>query len=1335
MHTKSLRSGMKMLVAFLLSIAMVVAVMTDVLVRSSAASVIAEDGKYYTDYETLEDAQEAAAELALDVASEGDVLMKNQNNALPLNGNEYVSVFGTAQDGLASYNGYPLLDALEDEGFRVNTQLRDYYESIGTTFGTEVTEFNKGLESSYNMYNDVAIVVISRGGGEGADIETVTDEEANDATENDGWEHKDLYEDEDGTAYKHFLQMTDSEYKLFEYVKAQGFKKIVYLINSSEIFEMYNLQNDSEVDGILWIGRPGQEGTKAAAKILAGKVNPSGKTVDTWYKDFTADPTWQNFGDNSQVGSTNNYSTADGTPTAGGGSGFSGQEGYFGIDYEEDIYVGYRYYETMAAEMTNGTNWYNSAVVYPFGYGMSYTTFEYSEMSVEMDNMDNDSAMTGSLDADLFASSVEGDEADVKTATATVTVTNTGNVAGKETVQLYVTAPYTKGGVEKSFVKLVGFAKTDLLQPKASQTVEITFNIQDMASYDAEGLASEGKETGYVLEQGEYTLRAMNNAHEWANSETSETYEAATFTLDATVYQHLDDYSGNEIENLFSKENGMFYSLRDNTAGTKYQFNADAAANMTQLTRADMVDLAENGTPASFPVAPTAADMTLSEDMYRSLQYWDNFNVATPYTSEETGDTYTYADGKVEEGIADADDYPWMAEQTANAERMKTWDQTGEHGIMLSEMSGINPFGTETITFKGEEMTEAKAWDVFMNTLTWQEMMDLCGQLQKSPLDTIGMNALAGNDSAWNYGSTFCFTCNCILAATWNTELAEKQGAMIGNLALLRGGNAWWGNSANTHRSPFGGRVFEYLSEDPILAGFIGGAETRGAQSKGLVCYMKHCALNDQETNRNGRNLLTWASEQTIREIYYKSFQMCAQEGESMGEMGAFARAGRVSVNANYNILTKMFHEEWGCETLSHTTDNYNGMKRCSPPDLIIRAGTDTIDKNTFSGTWDATAKRVSIEGASDATEDNQYYFVRKAAMIFLYAHANSAMNQNGIDFSDWEGETISLQQAVAAPAATAVDSGISEVAEKVTYTVADGSAMPEGLTLNADGTITGTPVASGTYTVSVVSYADNWIESDPVEYTFNIASAFDFEDTDEGTAVVGGGYYATLSTSIVTTSNFYSVSYSIAEGALPAGIEMSVNAEGSRVTLEGTPTVAGTYPVTIRATAATRSGNGWTGYTYTYSDYDFETTITIAEGAAVGTGPAFRVEGGMIQYNSGDGTWINVIAVDELKGEDGAAGAAGVGISKIEKTKTEGLVDTYTVTMTDGTTYTFTVTNGEDGAKGDKGDTGEQGPAGPAGEAGGCGSSVAAVSTVGAVALLALAGVAFVARKRSKKE
>ena len=956
--TKNRTKGLKAIVALVLCVAMMATIgIMPVFASVNTFNGVSSDGKYYTDYNTLEEAQAAAADLAIQIAGEGDTLLKNNNSALPLRGVEYVSVFGVGQDALAGNTAkdVKLLDALEGEGFKVNKSLRSYYEAIGTTFGQEVSDFHKGIENSYGLYGDVAIVVLSRGGGEGQDMPTVTGEEA---SEKDLAEHVGYTAQEDGKVYKHFLQLTDSEEALLEYVKAQGFGKIIYLINSSEIFELANLENDDAIDAILWIGRPGQVGTIAAAKILSGAINPSGKTVDTWYADFTADPIWQNAIENKQVGSSVTYGAAgeERDQTDGSSLGFGGSaSAYHGVDYEEDIYIGYRYYETVAADKEAaqagaGSIWYDKAVVYPFGYGLSYTTFSYSNMTVEASDLVIADGAT--VDAALISSSVDAGPAQVKTLNINVDVTNTGSVAGKETVEIFVKAPYTPGEVEKAHVKLIGFGKSDILQPGETQTLTITVNVQDLASYDATDANGNGTK-GYELDEGAYTIMAMANAHGWADTAAAD-YQAVNFMLNADAYLQLDDFSDNEITNLYSIENGIFYSIRDNNG--KYQFNENADAKQTLLSRVDF--------EGTFPVAPTMDDLTISANTKLSLNYWDQF-IADD--SEKFGDNKTI-EGVVYDAEGYQSDYPWMADMEASAERMANWDQTGTYGIVLSEMAGIDPFGSDVLSdgrFSGK--TGAQAWDEFMNTLTYDDEMALVGQLQKNTFDAVGMNSLNGQDSAWNYAGTFNFTCNTILGATWNTELSRSKGVLIGNMALLTGNNTWWGNSANTHRSPFAGRAFEYPSEDGILAGYIAGNETLGAVSRGLVTYMKHCALNDQETFRNGLNLMAWVSEQAMREIYYKSFQICAQEGQSTGLMGAFARAGRVSINVNYNFVTAMFRDEWGCETMSITTDNYGGCRNCSPLDILVRAGTDTISASEMSGTWDADKKMVVLADGSES--------------------------------------------------------------------------------------------------------------------------------------------------------------------------------------------------------------------------------------------------------------------------------------------------------------------------------------------------------------------------------
>lgn len=1134
---------------------------------------VSEDGKYYTDYNTLAEAQAAAAEIAKQIAGEGFTLLKNQADALPLRGTERISVFGVGQDALAgsTSNDVKLLDALEDEGFSVNKSLRSFYEAEGTTFGTEITAFHKGIENSYGMYGDAAIIVLSRGGGEGSDMPPVTGEEADEA---DQATHTGYVPQEDGKLYKHFLQLTDSEEALLDYVKAQGFDKIIYLINCSEIFELGQLENDEDVDAILWIGRPGQVGCISAAGILSGRINPSGKTVDTWYADFTADPIWQNAIQNQQVGSEVTYfvegtqaDVTDGSTVAIGGSSAA----YHGVDYEEDIYVGYRYYETKAADMEkaeagSGKAWYDKAVVYPFGYGLSYTGFAYANMQI----VANDGTVIAEgdvIDAAKLASSVEAGRAAIETLTVSIDVTNTGDVAGKETVEIYVQAPYTPGEVEKAHVKLVGFGKTELLKPGETQTLEITVNVQDMASYDATDANANGTK-GYELDEGAYTLLAMSNAHGWADPAAAD-YQAIGFTLNADAHLQLDDFSGNEIKNLFSIENGIFYSIRDNNG--KYVFNADASAKETLMSRADFA--------ATFPTAPTEADLTISEATNASLAYWDKFNA---------DDTANYGDNKYIEGVSWDDpnyqsDYPWVADVEADAARMASWDQTGAYGIRLDEMTGLNPFGDDVIAegrFAGK--TEAQAWDEFMNSLTWQDEKDLVGKLQKMTLDSIGMNALNGQDSAWNYASTFNFTCNCVLGATWNTELSRAKGVMIGNLSLLSGNNTWWGNSANTHRSPFGGRVFEYPSEDGILAGYISGNETLGAVSRGLTTYMKHCALNDQETFRNGLNLFAWVSEQAMREIYYKSFQICAQEGQSTGVMGAFARAGRVSINVNYNFVTGLFRNEWGCDTISITTDMYAGMKNCSPLDLLVRAGTDTIATSDMSGTWDAEKKMVVL---ADGTESPiQWYTTRKCAMIFLWVHANSAMNKNGVDLNTWEVQPLTAAQGVKAENLTVA---APIVADKVEYVIT-ANALPAGLTLNTDGTITGMPTAkAGEYTFTVQAKADNWVTANR-QVSMTVESAFAIDTTE---AYLEEDFYAVIASDAVNADVYTNgIVYAIKEGKLPAGLTLNENGE-----IEGIPTETGEFTVTIGIDATYTSGSGWRRVSVTDS-FEHEITLTVEE-------------------------------------------------------------------------------------------------------------------------------------------
>ncbi|MGN1060913.1 MAG: glycoside hydrolase family 3 C-terminal domain-containing protein, partial [Candidatus Coproplasma sp.] len=528
-------------------------------------------GKYYTDYNTFDEAKKAAEQLTREIAQEGDVLLKNKDNALPLSGREWVSVFGVTSDNLvgasdssgafsgSSEGGSTVAAALENAGFKVNPMLKNFYANNDSELGHEETNFSGQVKESFNLYKDVAFIVLSREGGEGSDASRVTSETVSGAEDN----HKALCKvttqagGEEGPIapqadtdeyYKHSLMLTDSEEALINTVKTQ-FKKVVVILNTSNAMEIQSLKDDDDIDGIINIGRPGSGGLDGLADILIGKVSPSGGLVDEWMTDFTADPTWYNFGNNNQTAGygdsagSSAYMNSQGVKTGSadtlGGTAYESGEGYYGVDYEEGIYLGYKYYETVYTEIAEGNlnyntatkeltenatcagvsdeskaaaaAWWNDNVTYQYGYGLSYTTFSFNAGGLYT-NKALTSALGSTVSADKFNSSV-GNRAEVEKLYVPVTVTNTGKVAGKKTVQVYVTAPYIAGGVEKAAVSLVGFAKTDVIEPGKSQTIVVEVNVQDMASWDSTASNGGGSNGHYILDGGEYTVRVMENSH------------------------------------------------------------------------------------------------------------------------------------------------------------------------------------------------------------------------------------------------------------------------------------------------------------------------------------------------------------------------------------------------------------------------------------------------------------------------------------------------------------------------------------------------------------------------------------------------------------------------------------------------------------------------------------------------------------------------------------------------------------------------------------------------------------------------------------------------------
>lgn len=1265
------RSLKKTIPAALMALVMAGSIGLPSMISANAYSL--NDGYSYVQNSSYDDAIKSAQETTERIAAEGNVLLKNNSNALPLDTySEGVSIFGISSDAMpySTSRTTKLADAMAAEGFRVNPTLKDFYDSNTSTFANrtaEVSDFSQKVESSYGNYKDVAIVVWSAGaGGEGyGDGSTaVAGEYQGDGTGTHANAAKeyDRSGNPTGKTLKHELQMYDAELALKEYVKAQGFKKIVYIIASWTPVEAGILEDDDDIDAILYVGAPGETGNKGTAKILSGAVNPSGKTSDTWYRDFTADPTWMNAVDGTQHDGKNHTLFTDeyGNPASDyvDASGMLGSDVTF-LDYEEDIYVGYKYYETAAAEAAKGnyTDFnYDTAVVYPYGYGLSYTEYEYTNISVS------------GLD-DVSVAKVEsavGNEAEIKDFTVSVTVKNTGSVAGKEVVEIYANPPYNRSTakIEKSHVKLVGFAKTGIIQPGKSETVKVTVNMQDLAAYDADGAYDEGQTTGYVLEQGTYNIYALENAHGWTDAEAKK----ISFSLDGNAYLHLDDWSGEEVENLFSEENGNNYTLRNNS-GT-VSVNSSETAAMTRLSRTDF-----DGT---FPEPATEEDMKLSKAALLSLVYFNEFNgnaqlaamkdkgtytfsmkthnakgddaVATEYVAitDETNDVIYVDlndDGDYDAGEAIAKistDLPWIGDyegvdttewtQSTTANQVPTIEVDGKKVTMqVADLAGIDPYSDETLTsgkFKGK--TGREVYTAFLNSYTYEELSDLVCINQKQSDESKGMNALGGADNCHNFGSTFEWGANVNLADTWNVDLAYLQGNIIGNICRWKGNNAWWGTGFQVHRHYFAGRNHEYFAEDAIQVGLMAGAEIQGTHASGTITIIKHAMLNDQETNRGGVCPYGFISEQAFREIYLKAFQMGFQEGGAQAVMTSMSRIGKVTSGGSWNFQEELIHREWGCPYVSSTTDIYMSVQDAGTPDLYILAGSDNLETSSLklSGEWvTAGTSGVTKDGVYIATTNGttttysdagiMWYGARKAATTFLVLHANTAINKNGVYYYDYKLDNIEATQGVALNESVAFEQ--FETVYGIVSVDGDASAqLPAGITFNAangklEGKLTTTEVVNHSVVIGrKLVGATDWADTATATVSYS-------KGQESGGTSYGGG-------TTITQAKFdgsllrYDVVYSYT-GTLPEGVTFD-SATGA---ITGTPLKAGTYTISVVCTVDDVIASSAQNVTITVAP-TFELSDIYA---TVGSDADLQITSSV--YGENDGYTLTIVGADGL--------------------------------------------------------------------------------------------------------
>lgn len=800
-----------------------------------------------------------AQEVNLKLAEEGFVLLKNENAALPMNKGARISVFsknsvnlsygGSGSGGFDTSNNKNLYESLNDAGFVTNPTLKSFYESSQSgpvrtanssdldngdnqkiaTAETPQSKYTDAVKNSYADYSDAALVVITRIGGEGFDLPRYQG-------------------DSEGAVSpdSHYLELDQNEIDLLTAVTDGTFKRVVVVFNTPSSVEATFLKDSAyaafadKIDAAVWIGFTGSNGITALGEILNGDVNPSGRLVDTWAADFTKNPSFVNFGTGCLPDTTDKYD---------GGM-------YYSVDYEEGIYVGYRYYETRGE--TDGEDWYNANVVYPFGYGLSYTTFDWTV-------------------GDASASEIELGT----TITVPVTVKNTGSVAGKDVVQLYASAPYTLGGIEKAHKVLVGFAKTKLLQPGESETVTVSFDPYSAASYDYRDANSNGF-SGYELETGEYTLYVSRNAHE--------SEKAIALKLAADVQIGTDPTTDSEVVNR--------YTDSENFLDSDWQLD-------TMLSRADW--------EGTWPTTQTAQQHAGTDRLYEEIRS-EEHNNPTDFDSEE---------------------YPWFGEEPT---------LTLRDLLPSAEAEGYEPVVSydderweELMMGCDEEEMIALINNGAYHTLA-MESVGLPATIHGD-----GPSGFTCFMSKEQVNGTCQYVSEPVMASTWNINLMNELGeaigeeGTIGDKATGQPYSSIYAPGVNIHRSPFGGRCSEYFSEDPFISGMMGAAEVQGIQSRGVLPTVKHFVANEQETHRSIGGDLSWLSEQALREIYLKPFEYTVKLGETRGIMTSFNRIGTRWTGGDYRLLTEILRNEWGFNGL--VICDFNTIPQYMIPRMMFYAG------------------------------------------------------------------------------------------------------------------------------------------------------------------------------------------------------------------------------------------------------------------------------------------------------------------------------------------------------------------------------------------------------------
>lgn len=839
---------------------------------------------------TKEGSKEYAEKVNEEIVGDGITLLKNEDEILPLSKGAKVILFGADTD---------IADALIEQGMDVTV-------STVPAVSSGLTEDGFGTVESYNSDCDAAIVTIYRQYGEGNDAKVVA---------------------ADGIRTE--LSLSEAELNLLDKV-CQTFDNVVVLLASCNVMETswltdganyidpyYNtdtVYDFSNIKGALWITTNiGESGAPALADILDGTINPSGHLTDTWISNFKYDPTFANYGDFTYTNGDLGQNGYQGNPT-------TPADGYTKttfVEYEEGIYSGYRYYETAAYEAQNGNYEgydYDTVVTYPFGFGLSYTSFSMEYEGTPIYN-ETDNAF----------------ELQVK-------VTNDGETAGKEVVQIYVNAPYIQGETEKAHVVLAGFAKTGLIEPGKSEVVTVSIDRDYICTYDYKD------EKCYILDEGDYHFILSENAHSWYSTDMEDSAKVWTYTLDEKI---IYDENNKRVSDDTVAVNQM-----DEVTNWKF-------TDEVQQGTGYAVNFSRSNFAATFPTAPVADDY-IAQD--RILKDREKFN---------PDDVDTYIDEIV---ITDST----MTSYT------------------LADMRGVD-YDDEKWNQYIEQFSEDKLIEQFSNG-NWQEVADTDNGVPRS-VDLDGPAGLTAQ--ALGTGDCQSYQNNILIGATWNTQMAAKMGTAIANEMMAYGWTGWYGPGMNIHRSPFCGRNTEYYSEDAILSGMLGAAEVAACAEGGVICYNKHFAINNQEVNRQG-NICTWVNEQAAREVYLRGWEIYVKEctmtvqyyaqdenGNQVlvskempganGIMTSYNLIGAVWAAACDEITVDILREEWGF-TGTSLTDAINNATEYMDPTAAL-----------YSGATDLCLSQVQL---GDTDNDLALLNLQKAAKNVLYNKANSNILQ-----------------------------------------------------------------------------------------------------------------------------------------------------------------------------------------------------------------------------------------------------------------------------------------------------------------------------------------------------